>query len=69
MMSVIPDKTSVTVRDAFSKEWIRHYGWLELVVTNQGPEFIGHEFVDYIAEGACLQHFIDSQSPWQQGRT
>ena len=69
MMSVIPDKRSATVRDAFSKDWIRHYGWPELVVTDQGPEFIGHEFVDYVAEGACLQQFIDSKSPWQQGRT
>ena len=33
MMSVIPDKRSVTVRDAFSKDWIRHYGWPESVVT------------------------------------
>ncbi len=60
MMSVIPDKRSVTVRDAFSKDWIRHYGWPELMITDQGPEFVGHEFVTYIASGGCLQHFIDS---------
>ena len=30
---------------------------------------MGAEFTSYIAEGGCLQHFIDSQSPWQQGRT
>ena len=69
MMSIIPDKRSETVRDTFSKDWIRHYGWPELTVTDQGLEFIGQEFVDYIAEGACLHHFIDSKSPWQQGRT
>ena len=27
------------------------------------------EFTTYIAQNAGLQHFIDSQSPWQQGRT
>ena len=36
MMAIIPDKRSATVRDAFSKEWVRHYGCPELVVTDQG---------------------------------
>ena len=61
MMSIIPDNRSETVRNAFSKDKIHHYGWPELAVTDQGPEFIGHEFVDYVAEGACLHHFIDSK--------
>ena len=69
MCCVIPDKTSESVRDAFSEHWIRHYSWPELLITDQGPEFVGHEFTTYIAQGGCLQHFIDSQSPWQQGRT
>ena len=39
------------------------------MVTDQGPEFIGRELSTYVAESGCLQRFIDSQSPWQQGRT
>ncbi|MEC8427241.1 MAG: transposase family protein, partial [Pseudomonadota bacterium] len=69
MLSIIPDKTSATVRDAFDKEWIRHYGCMEVLVTDQGPEFIGHEFTTYAGKQGVLHHFIDSQSPWQQGRT
>ena len=65
--AVIPDKTSLSVRDAFTTHWIRHYGWPELDVSDQGPEFVGHEFVNYVATSAALHHFIDSQSPWQQG--
>ena len=26
-------------------------------------------FSTYLGEQGCLHHFIDSQSPWQQGRT
>ena len=36
MMAIIPDERSISARDAFSKEWIRHCGWPELVVTDQG---------------------------------
>jgi hypothetical protein len=39
------------------------------VVTDQGPEFYGHEFATYLGENGTLHHFMDSQSPWQQGRT
>ena len=68
MAGWIADKTSQTVRDAFSTLWVKHYGWPDLVVSDQGPEFVGHEFANYVGQ-VCLHHFIDSQSPWQQGRT
>eukprot|EP00973_Karenia_brevis_P012562 1705154-Karenia_brevis.AAC.1 len=41
----------------------------ELLITDQGGEFTGSEFTTYIASHAGLQHFIDAQLPWQQGRT
>ena len=50
MACAIPDKTSQSARDAFADVWIKHYGWPELIVTDQGPEFVGHEFVTYIGE-------------------
>ena len=46
MAQWIPEKTSRTVRDAFSECWIKHYGWPDLIITDQGPEFTGKEFVD-----------------------
>ena len=69
MACTLPDKTSESVRNAFATLWIKHYQAPDLVVTDQGPEFTGHEFSNYVGEQACLHHFIDSQSPWQQGRT
>ena len=33
------DKKSETVRDAFVECWVKPYGWLEMVVTDQGTEF------------------------------
>ena len=41
----------------------------ELIITDQGTEFTGKEFTSYVADHVCPHHFIDSQSPWQQGRT
>ena len=65
----VPDKSSASVRDAFAMHWTKHYMIPELVVTDQGTEFTGREFTSYLANHQCLQHLIDSQSPWQQGRT
>ena len=64
----MPDRTSASARDALANAWIKHYGWMELLVTGQGPEFIGREFSTYVAECGRLQHYIDSHSSWQQGR-
>ena len=69
MAGVLKDKTSESVRNAFAELWIKHYSWPELVITDQGPEFTGHEFSSYLPTGGTLHHVIDSQSPWQQGRT
>ena len=41
----------------------------ELLIFDQGLEFTENEFTKYVANHACLHHSIDSQSPWQQGRT
>ena len=69
MACVIPDKTSLAARNAFASTWVKHYGWPELIITDQGPEFVGHEYTSYVASEGTLHHFIDAQSPWEQGRT
>ena len=50
MACLMPNKTSVSARDALANAWIKHYGWMELLVTDQGPEFVGREFSTYVAE-------------------
>ena len=69
MACIITDEQSPTVRNAFADTWVKHYGWPQLLITDQGTEFTGRAFADYVGQYGCLHHFIDSQSPWQQGRT
>ena len=69
MCETVKDKQSNTEREAFARCWTKHYGAPELLVTDQGPEFLGGAFTGYLAEQGCVHHTIDSQSPWQQGRT
>ena len=49
--------------------WITPFGWPDLVISDQGPEFVGHEFNETLGEHGVLDHKIDAQSPWQNGRT
>ena len=55
MCETMKDKQSDTVRDAFARSWIKHYGAPELLVTDQGPEFLGGEFTRYLSEQACVR--------------
>ena len=68
MVATVPDKTAKSARDAFAKYWVRYFGFPELLVSDQGTEFTGAVFGNYVGEGGTLLHFIDSQSPWQNGR-
>ena len=56
-----PDKTAASVATAFATHWYKHYRMPELLITDQGLEFVGKEFTSYVADHACLHHFIDPQ--------
>ena len=49
--------------------WVKHYGWPEIIVHDQGPEFMGNEFHNPAGAACVLTMPIDSQSPWQNGKT
>ena len=36
--------TAKTVMKEFKIAWVKHYGWPEIIVNDQGPEFMGNEF-------------------------
>ena len=36
--------TAKTVMKEFKVVWVKHYGWPEIIVHDQGPEFTGSEF-------------------------
>ena len=44
---------------------VKHYGWLEIIVHDQCPEFKGNEFQNTVGAAGVLTMPIDSQSPWQ----
>ena len=48
---------------------VKHYGWPEIIVHDQGPEFVGNEFQNSAGAAGVLTMPIDSQSPWQNGKT
>ncbi len=59
----------MTVRTTFVEVWAKHYGWPEIAVCDQGPEFTGVDWMDYLGGHGVMVHATDSQSPWQNGRT
>ena len=49
--------------------WVKHDGWPEILVNDQGPEFMESEFQNPAGAAVVLTMPIDSQSPWQNGQT
>ena len=62
-------KKAVDTRRNFLQTWVKPFGYPELLVVDQGPEFVGEEFSTYLREQGVLVHFTDAQSPWQNGAT
>ena len=54
---------------ALKAVWVKHYGWPEVLVHDQGPEFMGRECQNLAGTAGVLTMPIDSQSPWQNGKT
>ena len=61
--------TAKTVMNEFKVAWVKHYGWPEIIVHDQGPEFMGSEFQNPVGAAGVLTMPLDSQSPWQNGKT
>ena len=61
--------TAKTVMKEFKIAWVKHYGWPEIIVHDQGPEFMGNEFQNPAGAAGVLTMPIDSQSPRQNGKT
>ena len=50
------------------QSWLAHYT-PKLLVCDQGREFTGAAFVDYLNQHGVPIHFIDVRAPWQNSRT
>ena len=55
--------TAKTVMKEFKIAWVKHYGWPEIIVHDQGPDFMGNEFQNPAGAAGVLTMPIDSQSP------
>ena len=62
-LEICRGKKSDEVLEAFMNGWVKHYGWPEMVVCDQGPEYTGHKWQDYLGDHGILVHLCDSQSP------
>eukprot|EP00435_Cladocopium_sp_Y103_P008346 s2034_g2.t1 len=69
IVEMVKDKQAGTVLETFCRAWIAHYGPPALVIADQGREFIGHQFTDYLGQMGVPVHFINARSPWENGRT
>lgn len=52
----------------FFRSWVRTFGLPQLLVMDQGREFVG-PFARRATEHGCLVKVIGARAPWQQGRT
>ena len=62
------DARAITVRQNLSKFWIAPFGVPELLICDQGPEFSGEQFVEFMSQMGTAIHFTDGASPWKNGR-
>ena len=51
--------TAKTVMKEFKIAWVKHYGWPEIIVHDQGPEFMGNEFQNPAGAAGVLTMPID----------
>ena len=61
--------TARAVVSEFKAVWVEHCGWPEVIVHDQGPEFVGSEFQNPAGAASVWTMPIDSQSPWHNGKT
>ena len=61
--------TAKDVMSEFKAAWVKHYGWPEILLHDLGPEFVRCEFQNPAGGAGVLTMPIDSQSPWQTGKT
>ena len=69
IVTEVTDKRASVVCTAFMTQWVAHYGPPQLVVADQGKEFISEEFGGRLGEHGIAVHYTDVRSPWQNART
>ena len=68
IVEVIDAKRAHAVLQGFLRAWVSHYGPPGLVIADQGREFMG-DFADRLSQIGIPVHYINTRSPWENGRT
>ena len=63
----IPDKTKMTVRDAFMQHWVGHYGVPQVVVSDNEGEFKNDELNVMFKQLGIHHRHTSAQSPQTNG--
>ena len=62
------DAKAVTVRQELCRAWVQPFGVPELILCDQGPEFMGSQFQEHMSQLGAAVHYTDGASPWQNGK-
>ena len=63
----IPNKTAMTVRDAFIQNWIGHYGVPQVVLSDNGKEFKNELLQEACEQLGIEQRYTSSRTPQTNG--
>ena len=63
----IPDKTAITVRNAFIQNWVGHYGVPQVVLSDNGKEFKNFLLQEACKQLGIEQRFTSSRTPQTNG--
>ena len=63
MLGAIQTASAAETLRALLRVWVRPFGWPEIIITDQGPEFTSHEWHRPLAEQGVISYPIDSKSP------
>ena len=68
MLEPLDSKSSAAAWSAFQRSWMRTFGVPQIIVCDQGREFLG-SFAEKLMQMGCAHKTIGARAPWQQGRT
>ena len=63
----IPDKTAMTVRNAFIQNWVGHYGVPQIILTDNGREFKNELLQEACEQLGIEQRYTSSRTPQTNG--
>jgi transposase InsO family protein len=67
MASVMPNKTTAEVVKFLTASWIPLMGRPQILVADQGREFLSYEFEEFCGSRSIFLYHVGVQCPWQNG--